>query len=149
MDHNYVDFDPNGADNEVRTATMDHMNEIKHTPLVADNERVRLEDGTLIATVWARYPEKTRLAGESWMDMMERLQPAKREAEALAVQRAQEFAAANDALMVLGMLAADADAGKVMIPSGLRLSIDAALIKAGRKAAPTPVRHVRVCGEDL
>lgn len=43
-----------------------------------------------------------------------------------------------DMLMVLEMLAADADAGKVMIPSGLRLSIDAALIKAGRKEAPLP-----------
>jgi hypothetical protein len=112
------------------------MNEIKHTPLVANNERVRLEDGTLIATVWTQYPERAQLVGESWMQMMERMQPAKRAAEAMAVQRAKEFAAANDALMVLEMLAADADAGKVMIPSGLRLSIDAALIKAGRKEAP-------------
>ncbi|MDN7549108.1 hypothetical protein [Burkholderia cenocepacia] len=54
-----------------------------------------------------------------------------------------------DALMVLEMLAADADAGKVMIPSGLRLSIDAALIKAGRKAAPEPVRHITVAGGAL
>ncbi|MBJ9917640.1 hypothetical protein [Burkholderia cenocepacia] len=48
--------------------------------------------------------------------------------------------------MVLEMLAADADAGKIMIPSGLRLSIDAALIKAGRKAAPEPVRHITMAG---
>ncbi|MBN3832925.1 hypothetical protein [Burkholderia sp. Ac-20344] len=54
-----------------------------------------------------------------------------------------------DALMILEMLAADADAGKVMIPSGLRLSIDAALIKAGRKAAPVPVRHITVAGGAL
>lgn len=52
----------------------------------------------------------------------------------------------DDMAMVLEMLAADADAGKVMIPSGLRLSIDAALIKAGRKPAPTPVRHITVAG---
>ncbi|MGU2415258.1 hypothetical protein [Burkholderia cenocepacia] len=43
---------------------------------------------------------------------------------------------ARDALMALEMLAAEADAGTVMIPSGLRLTIDAALIKGGRKAAP-------------
>ncbi|MDW9241914.1 hypothetical protein [Burkholderia cepacia] len=122
------------------------MNEVKHTPLVADGERVRLEDGALIATVWAQYPDKTRLAGESWMGMMERLQPAKREAEALAIRRAMEFAAASDAILALEMLAAEADAGTVMIPSGLRLTIDAALIKAGRKAAPEPVRHVTIAG---
>ncbi|VBK79127.1 hypothetical protein [Burkholderia pseudomallei] len=122
------------------------MNEIKHTPLIADGERVRLEDGTLIATVWRQYPDKTRLAGESWMDMMERLQPAKREAEALAIRRAMEFAAASDAILALELLAAEADAGVVMIPSALRLTIDAALIKAGRKAAPEPVRHVTIAG---
>lgn len=41
-----------------------------------------------------------------------------------------------DMALVLEMLAAEADAGTVMIPSALRLTIDAALIKAGRKAAP-------------
>ncbi|AOI92083.1 hypothetical protein [Burkholderia pseudomultivorans] len=51
-----------------------------------------------------------------------------------------------DALMALEMLASEADAGTVMIPSGLRLTIDAALIKAGRKAAPEPVRHVTIAG---
>lgn len=44
--------------------------------------------------------------------------------------------AALDMAEVLEMLAAEADAGTVMIPSALRLTIDAALIKAGRKAAP-------------
>ena len=58
------------------------------------------------------------------------------------------IAAAPDMLMVLEMLAADADAGKVMIPSGLRLSIDAALIKAGRKEAPEPLRVVTIAGVD-
>lgn len=53
---------------------------------------------------------------------------------------------AHDALMVLEMLATEADAGTVMIPSALRLTIDAALIKAGRKAAPTAVRHVTIAG---
>ncbi|MCA8026443.1 hypothetical protein [Burkholderia cepacia] len=46
------------------------------------------------------------------------------------------ISAAPDMAMVLEMLAAEADAGTVMIPSGLRLTIDAALIKSGRKAAP-------------
>lgn len=44
--------------------------------------------------------------------------------------------AASDAIFALEMLAAEADAGTVMIPSALRLTIDAALIKAGRKSAP-------------
>ncbi|HGO6078319.1 TPA: hypothetical protein ACK3PA_002732 [Burkholderia cenocepacia] len=49
---------------------------------------------------------------------------------------ARVIAASTDMAMVLEMLAAEADAGTAMIPSGLRLTIDAALIKAGRKAAP-------------
>ncbi|HGL4260217.1 TPA: hypothetical protein ACKE3D_003947 [Burkholderia dolosa] len=58
-------------------------------------------------------------------------------------------AAAPDMAEVLEMLAAEADAGTIMIPSALRLSIDAALIKAGRKAAPQPVRHVTIAGGAL
>ncbi|MBU9660917.1 hypothetical protein KTF22_03295 [Burkholderia multivorans] len=54
--------------------------------------------------------------------------------------------AAPDMATVLEMLAAEADAGTVMIPSALRLTIDAALIKAGRKAAPEPVRVVTIAG---
>lgn len=54
--------------------------------------------------------------------------------------------AASDMALALEMLAAEADAGTVMIPSGLRLTIDAALIKAGRKAAPTAVRVVTNAG---
>ena len=54
--------------------------------------------------------------------------------------------AAPDMALVLEMLGAEADAGTVMIPSGLRLTIDAALIKAGRKAAPEPVRVVTIAG---
>lgn len=54
----------------------------------------------------------------------------------------------DDMALALELLAAEADAGTVMIPSGLRLTIDAALIKAGRKAAPEPVRHVTIAGVD-
>lgn len=52
----------------------------------------------------------------------------------------------TDALMALELLASAADAGTVMIPSALRLTIDAALIKAGRKAVPEPVRDVTIAG---
>ncbi|UQP01362.1 hypothetical protein L0Z36_05360 [Burkholderia multivorans] len=125
------------------------MNEIKHTPLVADGERIRLEDGTLIATVWVEYPSDDRLAGESWLDMRNRTAADRQLAEITAKNRAKEFAAASDMAMVLEMLAADADAGTIMLTSGVRLAIDAALIKAGRKEAPEKVRHVRICGEGL
>ncbi|VBB10661.1 hypothetical protein [Burkholderia stabilis] len=50
-----------------------------------------------------------------------------------------------DLAMALELIAADADAGKVMIPSGLRLTIDAALIKAGRKAAPVRSTPCETC----
>lgn len=122
------------------------MNEIKHTPLVADGERIRLEDGTHIATVWVKYPSEDRLDGESWIDMRQRTARYRELAEITAKNRAKEFAAASDAILVLELLAAEADAGVVMIPSALRLTIDAALIKAGRKAAPEPVRHVTIAG---
>ncbi|MBR7905940.1 hypothetical protein [Burkholderia cenocepacia] len=61
---------------------------------------------------------------------------------------ARVIAASTDMVMVLEMLAAEADAGNAMIPSLLRTAIDAALIKAGRKAAPTAVRHVTIAGVD-
>ncbi|HGF4019662.1 hypothetical protein [Burkholderia cenocepacia] len=54
--------------------------------------------------------------------------------------------AAPDMALVLEKLAADADDGKANIPSGTRAMLDAALIKAGRKAAPTAVRHVTIAG---
>ncbi|MCW3678245.1 hypothetical protein [Burkholderia cenocepacia] len=63
-----------------------------------------------------------------------------------SIQPAASGDATNDAVIALELLAAEADAGTVMIPSGLRLTIDAALIKAGRKAAPEPVRVVTIAG---
>ncbi|EGD06612.1 hypothetical protein B1M_00500 [Burkholderia sp. TJI49] len=56
------------------------------------------------------------------------------------------FSAAPDMAMVLEMIAEDADAGAIKLTSGIRMWIDAALIKAGRKAAPTAVRHVTIAG---
>ncbi|MBU9369446.1 hypothetical protein KTE69_13810 [Burkholderia multivorans] len=122
------------------------MNEIKHTPLVADGERIRLEDGTHIATVWTQYPEQTRLDGESWVDMRSRTAADSKLAEITAKNRAREFAAASDMAEILEIIAADADAGTIMLTSGVRLAIDAALIKAGRKKAPEPVRHFTING---
>ncbi|NGM79735.1 hypothetical protein [Burkholderia multivorans] len=56
------------------------------------------------------------------------------------------FAAAPDMADILEIIAADADAGTIMLTSGVRLAIDAALIKAGRKEAPEPVRHFTING---
>jgi hypothetical protein len=58
------------------------------------------------------------------------------------------FAASPDMAEILEIIAADADAGKLLIKSVLRTSIDAALIKAGRKKAPEPVRHFTMAGVD-
>jgi hypothetical protein len=122
------------------------MNKIKSTPgpwrIV---EREILEDGGV-------YPRHI-VGGDADHQVCLLEGPATAE---LAIRNPGEFwgnnpncdliTAAPDMLMILEMLAADADAGKVMIPSGLRLSIDAALIKAGRKEAPVPVRHITTAG---
>ncbi|MCA8247987.1 hypothetical protein LGN12_12495 [Burkholderia multivorans] len=126
------------------------MSEIKHTPLVADGERIRLEDGTHIATVWVKYPSEDRLDGESWIDMRQRTARDRELSEITAKNRAKEFAAASDAILALEMIAAEDDAarhnGTPLLTSGVRLAIDAALIKAGRKKAPEPVRHFTING---
>ena len=128
------------------------MNEIKHTPgpWVAIPQFVRLTSGAhkpiFKDGLWGILPE----------DNVERLPIATVDCgdDHHAPTRAQaEFdalliAAAPDMAEILEFIAADADAGKVMIPSGLRLSIDATLIKAGRKAAPEPVRQITVAGVD-
>ncbi|MDN7897169.1 hypothetical protein QZM82_13310 [Burkholderia cepacia] len=102
------------------------MSEIKSTPGSWPIER----DRNVITSIGPIVPEE--YAGAVWLDVSE--------------QDALVASAAPDMLMVLELLAAEADAGKVMIPSGLRLTIDAALIKAGRKAAPEPVRVVTIAG---
>lgn len=57
---------------------------------------------------------------------------------------------AHDALMALEMIAAEDDAarhnGTPLLTSGVRMTLDAALIKAGRKEAPVPVRHITTAG---
>lgn len=52
----------------------------------------------------------------------------------------------NDMAEILEIIAADADAGEILMTSGVRMALDAALIKAGRKAAPEPVRHITTAG---
>ncbi|MBR8362147.1 hypothetical protein KDW55_02290 [Burkholderia sp. AU19243] len=61
---------------------------------------------------------------------------------------ARLIAAAPGMAEILEIIAADADAGEILLTSGIRMALDAALIKAGRKAAPTPVRHVTIAGVD-
>ncbi|MDN7820485.1 hypothetical protein [Burkholderia vietnamiensis] len=92
------------------------MNEIKHTPAQWDINR----DGKVITSIGPIVAEE--YAGCAWLEVSE--------------EDALVASAAPDMATVLEMLAAEADAGTVMIPSALRLTIDAALIKAGRKAAP-------------
>ncbi|WP_175878802.1 hypothetical protein [Burkholderia sp. BCC0097] len=55
----------------------------------------------------------------------------------------------TELLLLLEMIAADADARNGRLTSGVRAILDDTLIKAGRKAAPEPVRHFRACGEGL
>ncbi|MDI3304883.1 MAG: hypothetical protein QJR04_26400 [Burkholderia multivorans] len=63
------------------------------------------------------------------------------------------FAASPNMALALEMIAAEDDAarhnGTPLLTSGVRMTLDAALIKAGRKEVPVPVRHVRICGEGL
>lgn len=61
---------------------------------------------------------------------------------------ARLMSASPDMAEILEIIAADADAGEILLTSGVRLALDAALIKAGRKAAPEPVRHVTIAGVD-
>jgi len=49
---------------------------------------------------------------------------------------ARLMAAAPDMAEILEIIAADADAGEILMTSGVRMALDAALIKAGRKEAP-------------
>ncbi|NBD02147.1 hypothetical protein GT623_02525 [Burkholderia thailandensis] len=102
------------------------MNEIKHTP-----GPVGFVNESAL---------KQMLSGESVQCKLSRMKSG---AMVYPLFDASVFA---DMAMALEMLAAEADAGTVMIPSALRLTIDAALIKAGRKAAPTAVRHVTIAG---
>ncbi|MEX3628120.1 MAG: hypothetical protein VB138_00280 [Burkholderia sp.] len=64
-----------------------------------------------------------------------------------SIANARLIAASPDMALALEMIAADADAGNSRLTSGVRLTLDAALIKAGRKAAPEKVRHFTTAGD--
>ncbi|MDN7609875.1 hypothetical protein [Burkholderia multivorans] len=85
-----------------------------------------------------------RLRGES-------LQSAWTAARAvLAKGVAQPETVESDAYMVLELIAAEDDAarhnGTPLLTSGVRMTLDAALIKAGRKEPPEKVRHFTIAG---
>ncbi|CAG9225731.1 hypothetical protein [Burkholderia vietnamiensis] len=122
------------------------MNEIKHTPgpwrIV---EREVLEDGSV-------YPRHI-IGGKRELQVCllegsETASLAIKEPDGIWGRNGNGnlICAAPDMATVLEMLAAEADAGNAKIPSGIRAMLDAALIKAGRKAAPTAVRHVTIAG---
>lgn len=73
----------------------------KHPPLVADKEHVRFEDGSLLATIWEKYPSKDQLPGESWLEMMDRTAADRATSKQDAIDRARLFAAAPDLLEAL------------------------------------------------
>ncbi|PRE20319.1 hypothetical protein C6P78_03770 [Burkholderia multivorans] len=66
------------------------------------------------------------------------------------IANATLIASAPDMALALEMIAAEDDAarhnGTPLLTSGVRLTLDAALIKAGRKEAPVPVRHFTIAG---
>ncbi|HDR9199313.1 TPA: hypothetical protein SAO52_002063 [Burkholderia vietnamiensis] len=60
----------------------------------------------------------------------------------------------NDMALALEMISDEDDAARErtkqpLLTSGVRTMLDVALIKAGRKAAPTAVRHVTIAGGAL
>ncbi|HIE4193251.1 MULTISPECIES: hypothetical protein [Burkholderia] len=109
------------------------MNEIKHTPGPWETNGLR---------IWAKVMFSDSQALE--LATMSHFVPCTERAAT-----AQLMTAAPDMAEILEIIAADADAGEILLTSGIRIALDAALIKAGRKAAPEPVRHFRACGEDL
>lgn len=133
------------------------MNEIKHTPgpWVAIPQYVRLASGAhqpiFKDGLWGVLPEsdveRLPIATVDYADDLHAPTRAQAEFDALLI------AAAPDMAMALEMIAAEDDAarhnGTPLLTSGVRMTLDAALIKAGRKKAPEPVRHIRTCGEGL
>lgn len=103
------------------------MNEIKHTPGPWRIER----DRNSITSIGPIAAEE--YAGAAWLEVSE--------------EDARVASMAPDALMALELIAADVDAGNSRLTSGVRTMLDDVLIKAGRKAAPTPVRHITINGD--
>jgi hypothetical protein len=115
------------------------MNEIKHTPGPWSASKLGMvrtadENEYAVACVYGAY-------GSSEID------------GPIVEANGALIAAAPDMAMALELIAAEDDAarhnGKPLLTSGVRMALDAALIKAGRKAAPTPVRHMTINGGGL
>lgn len=69
------------------------------TKFTARNERV-YNGEKMIASIWAEYPSKDCLPGESWMQMMDRTEGAREKATQDTFDRARLFAAAPELLEV-------------------------------------------------
>jgi hypothetical protein len=108
------------------------VSEIKET-LYAHAENVRLEDGTLIATVWAKYPSRELRPRESWLEMMDRTADARAEATRISKVRALRFAASNDMLAALQ---------EVLKAPGLQSGLQALCAAAVAKATGRSIEDV-------
>ncbi|WP_233622365.1 hypothetical protein [Burkholderia multivorans] len=110
------------------------MNEIKSTPGTWKIERDHR--GMSIVAIGPIVAEE--YVGRAWLEVSE--------------EDALVASAAPDMALALEMIAAEDDAarhnGTPLLTSGVRMTLDAALIKAGRKEAPVPVRHVTIAGVD-
>ncbi|VWD01809.1 acetyl-CoA carboxylase [Burkholderia aenigmatica] len=120
------------------------MNEIKHTPgpwgISAESPTI-IKQFDLMGETPVIIGSATGYTGSPFFP-----------SEAEAVGNALHFAASFDMAEALELIAAEDDAarhnGKPLLTSGVRLALDAALIKAGRKAAPEKMRHITIAGVD-
>ncbi|MCA8447555.1 hypothetical protein [Burkholderia vietnamiensis] len=106
------------------------MNEIKHTREAFEAWAAR--EGLHLATGNCGWylADNTAKAWKAWQECASRM---------------------NDMALALEMISDEDDAARErtkqpLLTSGVRTMLDAALIKAGRKAAPMPVRHVTIAG---
>ena len=110
------------------------MNEIKHT-----RGPWKLRERSIIGPLSVTVGH----ASECWVGGLEgSYSIGASEAKA----NARLMAAAPDMAEILEIIAADADAGEILMTSGVRMALDAALIKAGRKEAPARAKPCKTCG---
>ncbi|UUX38855.1 hypothetical protein NTJ56_08650 [Burkholderia contaminans] len=131
------------------------MNEIKHTPGPWILETVPTSVGSCHKI--GRFPGAGHRPHTYACVYADGIRPGIDDALPAAIElaaNARLMAAAPDMADVLEMIAADDDAARKLgmqplLTSAVRTALDAALIKAGRKAAPEPVRHVTIAGGAL
>ncbi|WP_333998255.1 hypothetical protein [Burkholderia orbicola] len=116
------------------------MNEIKHTPGPWHNR-----EGEIIADTRTQTCCGSPVVGGEYMGQQEMVCcgcPELDGSEEDVIARVTYendipvMLAAPDMAMALELIATDADAGNSRLTSGVRMALDAALIKAGRKEAP-------------